>query len=77
MNDKIKILKKRYKFGKAQTLSKCCREIRIGRIKEVGDIESGYNTITNQHEKWVCIKIGKPGSNFMSSTIMQFLIEKE
>lgn len=54
---------KGYKVGKAQTLWKCCREIRIQTPKELGVIYEGFNTISQQHEKWMLIKIDKSDHN--------------
>lgn len=48
------------KRGVAQKLSKCCREIRMqaGNMS-VNSIYTGYNTLTNEEEKWLCLKVKK------------------
>ncbi len=62
-------LTKGYKTGKAQTVSKCCREIRISCPNELGKIYEGFNTLTEEKEYWMCIKVAK---NF-NDNIMQRL----
>lgn len=47
------------KRGKAQSLGKCCREIRIQTPNNVGEIYSGFNTHTEELEYWECIKTHK------------------
>ncbi len=50
-------LTKGYKTGKAQKVSACCREIRIQTPKVLGEIYTGYNTLTEETESWMCIKV--------------------
>jgi len=52
-------LTKGYKTGKAQPVWHCCREIRICCPNELGKIYDGFNTITEEKEYWMCIKINK------------------
>ena len=48
------------KRGKSQKLWKCCREIRIqGANMIINGIYTGYNTLTEEEEKWLCLKISK------------------
>lgn len=48
-----------YKTGKAQPVWKCCRMIRISMPNELGKIYDGLNTLTDEYEYWMCIKINK------------------
>lgn len=48
------------KRGIAQKLYKCCREIRIqGGNMIVNGVYTGFNTLTDEEEKWVCLKAAK------------------
>ncbi len=38
---------------------KCCREIRIQMPWQEGKVYHGYNTITEEHEDWLCIRQAK------------------
>lgn len=51
--------KSKLKKGKAQPLWKCCREIRIQMPSEKEVIYSGLNTLTEEHEDWLLIKLNK------------------
>ncbi len=58
---------KGYKTGKAQPVWKCCRQIRICMPNELGKIYEGLNTLTNEYEYWICIKL----NNNYNDNIMQ------
>jgi hypothetical protein len=52
----MKNMKKiKYKYGKCQPVWKCCREIRIQLPNDLNEIYEGFNTITNENEKWKLI----------------------
>lgn len=81
IKDTVKKLGKR--LGKAKSLGKCCRDIRlcIGQAKEIGVILTGYNTRENEqgYEEWIVIKIEKnlknmEGSEMYNKIIVQKLI---
>ena len=52
-------LTKGYKTGVSQPVWKCCRQIRLCSPNELGEIYEGLNTLTNEYEFWMCIKIEK------------------
>ena len=58
---------KGYKTGTSQPMSKCCRMVRLSPCHTIGDICEGLNTLTDEYEYWMCIKIAK---NF-NDNIMQ------
>lgn len=64
-------LTKGYKTGKAQQLRHCCREIRISCPNELGRIYDGFNTLTNQKEYWMLIKISR---NYYDNIMQQILL---
>lgn len=47
---------KGYKRGKCQMAGKCCREIRIQAPHKAGTLYSGFNTLTEEQELWLCLK---------------------
>ncbi|MCK9542550.1 MAG: hypothetical protein M0R03_11040 [Novosphingobium sp.] len=65
MNKIIKdiIKKEKLKLGEARPMYKCCRQIRIQFPNEIGKIYSGVNTMTEEEEKWICIKVTKNCNN--------------
>ena len=60
-------LTKGYKTGIAQPVWKCCRMIRICCPSKLGEIYEGFNTLTNEKEFWMCIKV----TNDCNNNIMQ------
>lgn len=56
-------LTKGLKKGKAQPVYKCCREVRLWAGGKLGEETSGFNTLTNELEHWICIKVDKNPNN--------------
>lgn len=50
-------LTKGYKTGVAQPVWKCCRQIRLSTPNKLGEIYEGLNTLTDEYEYWMCIKV--------------------
>lgn len=69
-----KLFQLKARLGRAQKISKCCREIRIAgaAFTKPLDLIEGFNTLTNQHEFWIIIK--KPP--FVKETIVAKLIKQ-
>ena len=55
-------LTKGYKTGKAQKVADCCRMVRICPPTKLGEIVEALNTLTEEQEKWMLIKINKKNS---------------
>jgi hypothetical protein len=67
-------LTKGYKTGKSQPAWKCCRMIRICPPNQLGEIHDVFNTMTEEYESWMCIKVDKNSMNNILQRI--FKIEK-
>lgn len=48
-----------FSVGRKLTLDKLCREIRIQTPSLVGNIYSGFNSITNEIETWQLVRLNK------------------
>jgi translation initiation factor 2 alpha subunit (eIF-2alpha) len=48
-------------LGECVSVQDCCRDIRIQFPSELGKVYSGFNTITDESEEWLCISIAKDG----------------
>lgn len=72
MKSELKKALKGYKRGKCQGLDKCCRDVRIGAIcASLYAIIHGFNTITEQVETWIIIKMPKPNHKQSERVLMQ------
>lgn len=64
-------IKKKYTLGIAQQLWKCCREIRYAGLNpRLYDVLSGFNSTTEQVERWVVIRLSKKWSEHILQQII-------
>jgi len=65
-------------FGKCLPIKQCCREIRLGSESyQEGEIYSGYNTLTEELEDYLCIVKSKKAENTQMQRIRGLRYLKE
>ena len=63
-------------LAECRLCSQCCREVRLDMPTEAGKLCSGYNTLTEEFEYWLCIQASKDYNRSQLQRVLNYQKEK-